>query len=121
MLQLQKPHNASLFLLLMTNEIYKSLLLMISRKYVRECDKWCRNYHTDIESEEHCELEKNSGKLQVLQPCNKSKPVRIGRGIKNQVECAFVRIRSNNICKKGVRPEKQLEECTRGCTNAKHL
>src|ERR1044072_6750694 len=57
MLQLRKPHHASLFLLLMAKENYKALLLMISRKAVRECDKRCRNYRTDIESEEHCELQ----------------------------------------------------------------
>src|ERR1043165_7821870 len=82
MLQLRKPHNASLFLLLMAKERCKALLLMISRKAVRECGKWCRNYQTDIESEEHCELGKYSGKLQVLQPCSKSKPVRIARDTK---------------------------------------
>src|ERR1044072_8837133 len=84
MLQLRKPHHASLFLLLMAKESCKDLLLMISRKAVRECDEWCRNYHTDIESEEHCKLKKYSGKLQVLQPCNKSKPVRMVQSIKNK-------------------------------------
>src|ERR1044072_7474463 len=69
MLHLRKPHHASLFLLLMAKESCKALLLMISRKAVRECGKWCRNYQTDIESEEHCELGKYSGKLQALQPC----------------------------------------------------
>src|ERR1044072_1744850 len=82
MLQLRKPHHASLFLLLMAKESCKALLLMISRKAVRECGKWCRNYQTDIESEEHYELGKYSEKLQVLQPYHKSKPVRIARAIK---------------------------------------
>ena len=82
MLQLRKPHHASLFLLLMAKESCKALLFMISRKAVREFGKWYRSYQTDIESEEHCELGKYSGKLQVLQPFHKSKPVRIARGIK---------------------------------------
>src|ERR1051325_11582365 len=84
MLQLRKPHHESLFLLLMAKESCKALLLMISRKDVRECDKWCRNYQTDIKSEVHCKLMKYSRKLQVLQPRNKSKPVRRTQGIKNK-------------------------------------
>src|ERR1051325_6101546 len=63
------------------NENCKALLLMISRKAVRECNKQCRNYRTDIESEEQRKLMKYSGILQVLLPCNKSKPVRIAQSI----------------------------------------
>src|ERR1051325_243380 len=82
MLQLRKPLHASLFLLLMAKESCNALLLMISRKAVRECGKQCSEYRTDMESEEQRKLMKCSRKLQVLRPCNKSKPVRIARGIK---------------------------------------
>src|ERR1044072_7449342 len=39
MLQLRKPRHASLFLLLMAKESGKTLLLMLSRKEVKECGK----------------------------------------------------------------------------------
>src|ERR1044072_4221105 len=66
-----------------------------------------------------CDTKKPKKSVHRITPCNKSKPVRITRDTKKQVECAFVRIRGDKVCKKGVKPKEQVEEYTRGCTNAK--
>jgi hypothetical protein len=58
----------------MEKESCKALLLMISRKAVRVCDKQCRNYGTDIKSEEHCELRNT---LENFKYCNHA--IRVNR------------------------------------------
>ena len=94
---------------------------MISRKAVRECDKWCRNYQANIESEEHCELKKYSEKLQVLQPRNKSKPVRIAQRIKNKRNMRVCVSEVIASARRELDPKSKRIECIGGYASVKHL
>src|ERR1051325_8261211 len=69
MLQLRKPHHASIFLLLMAKESCKALLLMISRKAVRECNKQCSEYRTDTirRATQASEILRNTSSTAVMQ------------------------------------------------------